>query len=164
MDSRERGDADVGAVVSRLLAVNPQKHALAGAFFDGGMLLQAGFYATLSDMHLAAVDELVIEVPRIFPGARQTARPNDIIDLAFAAGKIVGELHDLVVVIVYPHDWKKQVPKPERASEPYAIELRIMKILSGDEARAVVWPVNARHRWDVADAIGIGLHYLRRTR
>lgn len=61
-----------------------------------------------------------------------------------------------------PRDWKGGVGKPKSVKEMYAIEPRVMERLSAEERATIVWPKNKQRRWDVVDAIGVGLHHIGR--
>ncbi len=105
------------------------------------------------------VTELVIEKPQVYP--RETCDPNDLINLTGTVGAVVHEFAACGEVKVYlPREWKGQVPKPERAAEPYIIAERLKKALTPDELATVKLPKAAAKCWDVWDAVGIGFHYL----
>lgn len=57
--------------------------------------------------------EALIEMPRVYPGSK--VRANDIVDLAFAAGKAYSIITLMspgcAVGTEFPADWKGQVPK-----------------------------------------------------
>ena len=53
---------------------------------------------------------VVVEMPRIYPQDRQR-RPNDILDLTFAAGACAGIFPGVRLQVVWPRTWKGQAPK-----------------------------------------------------
>lgn len=144
-----------------LLAVDPGLHTgwaafaasggVGGALSLGGDLVACG----LGDPPCESAPSLVIEVPQVYP--RQRVPPNDLITLAFQAGRYAGraagEVHE-----VRPHQWKGNLPKD-------VCEARVRAALSEAE-RAVLDAARAPagHRHDVADAVGIGLFFLCRFR
>lgn len=96
--------------------------------------------------------ELIVELPRVYPRDRNK-RPNDLIDLAAAAGTYAVLGH--IKKFVHPRTWKGQVPK----------DIMVKRILARltDKERAVydayeVTRTRATKPDDnVVDAIGIGL-------
>lgn len=103
---------------------------------------------------------LVLEVPH---AVRGDARADNIITLAFAAGRLAGA-HGGHQSHLRPEEWKRQLPKPKRASDPYIVWERCKAELAENERERIEWPGSKRDRWDVADAIGLGLVALGRLR
>ena len=100
-------------------------------------------------------DDLVIECPQIYPGIRSKGNPNNLIAVAFEAGRISGLVRGTVRV-VKPKEWKGSIKKEVmlkrilgRLTEP---ELALIK--------AINLPKSTEH--NVVDAIGIGLFALGR--
>lgn len=150
-----------------IVTIDPGVHGCGWAEFTGGKLNHACYIADSDtdksnrliklahNMRPTTYASLVvIEVPRVYPGAREND-PNDLIDLAFVAGSLVGGFPSTVrIETVYPRTWKGQVPKAVMCK-------RIEGLLSEDE-RANITPVSKTLRHNVLDAIGIGLFQLRR--
>ncbi len=94
----------------------------------------------------------VVELPRIYPGSR-SGRPNDLVDLAAAAG-IIGAVFG-PVEFVHPRTWKGTVPKE-------VMTRRILTRLTDEEHKVHDRYEAARPRakkpdHNVLDAIGVGL-------
>ena len=125
----------------------------------------------------------VIETPRIYPHD-PPRRPNDILELATAAGRLEGWLqrHSIVTRLVFPLDWKGQVKKPihhqriwrvlDERERDLVAEAALMstkaieaKIYRACDTLAKTGAVR-RYSWkahNLLDAVGIGLWDLRRT-
>ncbi len=125
---------------------------------------------------LSQADEVVVEKPTVYPTHAPGAlvvSPNDIVDLAFAAGLVSGRF-GCPVTEVLAQDWKLQMQKP-------VCHNRMLKVLTdaerrhlpaGSEAKVVAavreLGVTGRcpsYRWigvDVLDAVALGLVYLGR--
>lgn len=108
------------------------------------------------------VKHLVLEFPQTYGGRAARGDANDLLPLAFVDGALAALFAEARVVIVRPFEWKGSVPKPASATGSYIIRSRVEARLHVHERVAVAWPKNGRHSWDVADAIGIGLHHLGR--
>jgi hypothetical protein len=99
--------------------------------------------------------ELVIEFPISYPQKHlQKGDQNDLIQLGAAVGAIVDKL-SLPTTMIYPRDWKKQLPKDVCAK-------RIDSRLSEEEKRAIELPKAKSYHHNLIDGIGIGLHHLKR--
>ncbi len=105
-----------------------------------------------------------IEKPRIYPGPRQHADPNDIVTLAVRAGEIAGrfkaENTGMVVQYVFPQDWKRGLDKKvahARLLDPWGPSK--MPTLTDRErgmiANVLALPESKKH--NALDAIGIAL-------
>lgn len=99
------------------------------------------------------VQDIVVELPRVYPRERAKADPNDLVTLAFRAGTKVGiwKAPDTRIHIVRPADWKGQTPKA-------VMNKRVLARLEVDEVVAL----GAENDHNVLDAIGIGLFHLGR--
>lgn len=106
----------------------------------------------------------LIEKPRIYPGPKQKADPNDIITLAVRAGEIAGKFRAentaMTVQYVYPQDWKRGLSKEitkSRLLEPWGPSR--MPTLSDRErgmiTNVLALPQSKQH--NALDAIGIAL-------
>lgn len=92
----------------------------------------------------------VSELPQVYPGPRTIGDPNDLIALALVVGAIDPD-H-----LYKPREWKGNVPKDVMIK-------RIQSKLSADERRKVNLPSPALAH-NVWDAVGIGLHHLKRLK
>jgi hypothetical protein len=133
----------------RRLAIDPGKNSTGWAVFDHvGLLVACGLhYPPL----LIALD-LAIEVPQVYP--RSPVPPNDLITLAFLAGRYAGEAKCLTRY-VWPHEWKGSLSKEVCAR-------RVLKRLRPEE-RLIVKQcekiVAKKKMHNVLDAIGIGKYF-----
>lgn len=109
-----------------------------------------------------AVDRLVLELPQTYGGRASRGDANDLIALAAVDGAIAALFPLASVQAVRPHEWKGSVPKPKSARGKYIVQERVWERLSAEERGRVVWPKAEKLKWDVADAIGIGLWALGR--
>lgn len=100
---------------------------------------------------LSLAQVAVIEKPRIYPKFSRKD-PNDLINVAMAAG--VAHLLAREVQIVYPAEWKGQVPKKIHNK-------RVIEALHPDEKKILTDSGYARNH-NVIDAIGILMRYLKR--
>lgn len=145
-----RGTPLVDTCVFDLLAIDPGAHTGWALFVDGagGARLRAcGLGSPLAEHVL----QVVIEFPWVYPA--HPVPPNDLVTLAFLAGRYAGALTGEVYT-VFPHQWKGNLPKDVCAA-------RVRARLSPEE-RAIVdaCDVPEKQRHNVMDAIGIGLFFL----
>ena len=132
---------------SVLLAIDPGTHT-GWALFDE-KLLGCG----LGDPPTELALRVVIEIPQIYPG--HPVPPNDLITLAFLAGRYAGRA-TCEVSTVFPHQWKGNLSKENCAA-------RVRFRLSPEEKEVVdVLDIPAKQLHNVMDAIGIGLFALGR--
>jgi hypothetical protein len=130
-----------------LLAIDPGTSTGWAVFGYPGAL--AGLRACgLGDPPVEGAGRVVIELPQVYP--RQQVPPNDLIALAFLAGRCAGRARGAVSTVL-PHQWKGNMPKEVCAA-------RVRAALSPEE-RAVVdaCDVPDKQRHNVLDAVGIGL-------
>lgn len=121
-------------------------------FADSGEreLLRAAWWPSEA-VAFPGVTRMVIEVPRIYPGSNSKKGDlNDLIDLALAAGRIAGMNDSATVEMIYPADWKRQVPKEQMVE-------RIKGFLTPEEFKRVELPTAKGKQHNVWDAVGIGL-------
>lgn len=156
--------------MSRMLAIDPGRRAIGWALFCGSDLDLCGLIrANEADLPTDAlrmarevdrtVCRLVIERMRVYPIQQQKGDQNDLLDLSFVSGVVVGvvagnkaqgETH---VELVTARDWKGQVPKD-------VVHKRILAVLSSNERLVLekgTAKVPASLRHNVLDAVGIGL-------
>lgn len=132
-----------------LLAIDPGADSGWALFDDSKTLLECGLgRSVITPSHT------VIEKPRIYPGAKQKARAEDVITLAVRAGEWGGRLEHLSTIrYVEPHQWKGSVPKEIHQPRIWAkLNDKEKSIL--DKACQGMAP-SKRH--NVIDAVGIGL-------
>lgn len=104
----------------------------------------------------------VIELPRIYPAAKQTTDPNDLISIAAVAGACAAYTRGRggTAEFVAPSTWKGQVPKG-------VMRGRILDALDERES-AIALSAEARDGRILGhngiDAVGIGLYGLGRIR
>jgi hypothetical protein len=107
------------------------------------------------------LDQIAIEKPQVYVRSRSKGDPNDLIDLALAAGAIAQALRILspnATIHEYkPAEWKGQLPKD------LCVE-RTRFALTDDERKRVNLPRAKSLAHNVYDAIGIGLKHLKRSR
>lgn len=101
----------------------------------------------------SSVAEWAIELPQVYTQSKWKGDPNDLIQLALVVGALA---YDTQATLYRPSEWKKQVPKEIMGK-------RILERLSLTE-REAIRECPARHKHNVLDAIGIGLHHLKRLR
>lgn len=161
--------------MTKLLAVDPGVRGCGAAIFWDGVLERATYVANpflkgngaAQAALLAAgvlnwagvVNELVVEVPRIYPAARQKGDQNDLIAVAGVAFAVAGRCEPYVtakmMTTYYPRDWKGTVDADE------VMIPRIKGRLSPAEIHRIL-PVKSSLMHNVYDAIGIGLKKLGR--
>lgn len=148
----------------RVVSVDPGKNMLGIAFWVGGELREAGWQSVDSAVIFSPSEEVVLERPRArrpedTPGGQ--AGYQDLIDVAIAGALYAGHC-GAPVRLIYPDEWKGGTKKPERASDPYVVELRCRKILTPEEVARVRLPSARGKQHNVWDAVGLGLFALGR--
>lgn len=89
-----------------VVAIDPGKHASGIAKFIDGVLKSVAY----ADDAETYADEVVVEIPQVYP--KSEGDPNDLIEVAFAAGRLVNQVVGPAELIkVKPAQWKGQVPK-----------------------------------------------------
>jgi len=99
-------------------------------------------------------DTLLIELPQIYPGSKSKGNPNDLIQLAFAAGRIAGKFAHTTTVS--PRAWKGTIKKE-------VMLRRILSKLTDKELfmlKALKLPPSKEK--ECIDALGIGLWHFKR--
>lgn len=126
--------------MSYLLTIDPGRHTGWSVWYQG-VLVTAG----LGLPPVARYDEVVIEVPEVYPGGPKVD-PNDLITLAVLVGRYV-ERHNTVSYLVKPKKWKGQVSKEVCHTRLRAAVPNINNYLEG---------IRDTLQHNVLDAIGIG--------
>jgi hypothetical protein len=104
---------------------------------------------------IPTIHTVIVEVPRVYPAARQKGDQNDLIALAGVAYALACSFSFAEKRIRYfPREWKGTVDKETMARR---IEARLSEV-----ERATIEPCPQSLRHNVLDAIGIGLKYLGR--
>jgi hypothetical protein len=149
-----------------ILSIDPgKKHigwalfTVSGAFCDAGLARGASLEEQMSQMpERDIITRVVGEVMTHYPTARaRDAKANDLLDLQFRMGYIAGCYH----ATFYGYrtaEWKGQLPKE-------VCKQRILRRLAGSDEELLTHlltlvPPSLRH--NVYDAVGIGLHHLKR--
>lgn len=136
------------------LFVDPGVHMSAYALFREGVLGRL-YYTGSRPLIFEKLDVVVAEVPQVYSGSKSKGDPNDLIDLALSAGRILGGLG--MGTTVKPRAWKGTIEKSKMTE--------IIKARLSDLERLVVrefqssFGVPASKMHNVYDAIGIGLWY-----
>lgn len=158
----------------RLLALDPGVRGCGVAVFQGNLLLRATYVPSpaLKGMSAAEVatmaqeavkwafpfDEVVVEVPRVYPAARQKGDQNDLIAVAGVAFGVAARATAMVppscVHSYSPREWKGTLDADDMIE-------RIKARLSPAEIARIITVRNSLMH-NVFDAIGIGLKKLGR--
>lgn len=137
-----------------LVAIDPGKHASGIAVFGSSLLVAA--YYTNDPFVLSWVAEhtpVIVELPQVYVVGK--GDPNDLIALAFAAGRITRRFSD--VDTVKPAQWKGQLPKEVH-------HRRVRACLESAELDAIENSGIARGKLHNAlDAVALGLWKLGRA-
>ncbi len=136
-----------------MISVDPGVHGSGVAFWFAGRLSAVRYY---KPSEISSVLSVVIECPQIYPGVKSKGNPNDLIKLAFEAGRIIGLFNPVELRVIKPRDWKGTIKKE-------AMLKRILSKLTEEElaiVKAANIPKAVEH--NVLDAIGIGLWHLGR--
>jgi len=157
--------------VKRLVAIDPGAKSVALALFKGDTLWHCGLVRAsgLEDLLKAIreldglellggqADEVVVEVPQIYPASKSKGDPNDLIRVALAAGGAAVAAGG-VVKLVRPREWKGTVPK-EIHNRRTIVKLRDFELQIYVTCTKSI-PEALRH--NVLDAVGLGLWRLKR--
>lgn len=144
-----------------LIAIDPGVHRCGVAFFMDGQLQLAEYqensYLFGNEWETSrSYRNVVVEMPRIYPGAQQRKGDlNDLLNLAAVVGRVEEKFKTAVVSRVFPQKWKGQVPKQ-------VMNARVLSKLS-DVERARILSVGAKDH-NTIDAVGIGLWALGRLK
>lgn len=152
-----------------MIAIDPGKRSSGVAMFDSkGTLVRAfltnkaqtkaprsvDWMLSVSDFTIEPLEEVIIEMPKVYPGAARTDL-NDLLDLAAVVGAhaLRAYRQQASVTLVHPQDWKGQVPKK-------IMNARVLSRLTEAEQATIEGAGAKTH--NVLDAIGIGLRHLNR--
>jgi hypothetical protein len=132
-----------------LITIDPGVHGSGLAIWENSRLVSVLYEPELGTF----TDHVVIELPQIYPGSKAKGNPNDLIRLAFQAGRLVGSSSCETVL---PRQWKGTIKK----------EVMLRRILSRltDEELAMLKALRLpkSKEKECIDAIGIGLWKLGR--
>jgi hypothetical protein len=119
----------------------------------------------------ASVDVIVVELPQIYSrgGNKTKGDPNKTcLPLAMVDGALAALFPYAETCSHQPHSWKGTTQKPDRCFDEngkekvYVIKNRVKERLTPAEQRVIEWGNSIERSWDIADAIGVGLHHLGR--
>lgn len=137
----------------KMITIDPGVHGSGFAIWSGSKLVNV-LYEKPNPMEGRFMEPITIEVPQIYPGSKSKGNPNDLIRLAFEAGRIAGMAPACVTVL--PRQWKGTIKK----------EVMLRRILSKltDEELAMLKALKLpkSKEKEVVDAVGIGLWKLGR--
>jgi hypothetical protein len=139
------------------LAIDPGTSTGWALFDSHGIAGKGELVACGGGCPLFDVRRVVIELPQSYPS--HPVPPNDLITLAFLAGRYAGRVPEgTEVQTVFPHEWKGNLPKDVCAA-------RVRARLSKEELALVkACDVPEKQKHNVLDAIGIGLFAFRGIR
>jgi len=145
----ERRGTPLPAGGGYLLAIDPGAHT-GWALFNSTSLLACG----IGEPPTERASRVVIELPQVYP--QQPVPPNDLITLAFLAGRYAGRAMG-VVATVFPHQWKGNLPKDARAARVRA------QMSPGEQKLVDGCGVPKKQMHNVMDAVGIGFFFIDAT-
>lgn len=145
-----------------MYAIDPgKKHSAVAVFLDGELV--GAWFASGDTVNMAAerLGRVVMEQPVAYNGPRrENVDPNDLIEITAAGMAVAARLcrPGEKIQTIQPQAWKGQVPKP-------VTKKRIEgKLTLGERMRLGKCLQEARgERHNVWDAVGIGLHALKRA-
>lgn len=153
-----------------LICVDPGSNTVGLALFAGGHLVEVHLIETpKQNLHRRALQQvrsgrqygnhceyaptIVIEMPRIYPHSE--VRPNDIVELAFVAGCVVGGLsaaNSISDLVLYTaQDWGGQVCKKVKNKRTLKKHPELNDMLK-------IYPVSFHEH--IIDAVAMGDYYL----
>lgn len=167
-----------------MLSIDPGIRGVGAALWDGRALVRAEYvknpfvigngpresaavayavHAWAMRNKVVGVTKIVLEYPQIYQreGGKTKGDPNHLLCLAAIDGAIAAVFTHADIEYFRPADWKGNTCKPEN-DEEYVITGRVKGRLDALECESVVWPTSKKLTYDVADAIGVGLHSLGR--
>ena len=153
--------------MSYQVAIDPGTHGCGLAVFEGGRFLHAEFTSGLGGQitpvleplacvesvfrALADIDELVVEIPKIYDTPYQKGDQRDLIKLALVAGSVLAAARPFArsALPIEPWEWKGQTPKE-------VTERQLRAVMPEQERALIVLPTAASLHHNVWDSIGIG--------
>lgn len=127
-----------------------------------------------------AIKLVIVELPQVYQRgggvkkAKSKGDPNKVVLPLAMVDAAVRALLPMAKAISYkPHDWKGDIGKPVagdgdmpdigmEGEAEYIITTRVKARLEVFELPTVDWTTSKKLSWDVADAIGVGLHHFGR--
>ena len=133
--------------------------AFGGTDAERSAVVGAGLILRTAALECGAARTLV-ELPQIYRAVKAKGDPNDVVRVAALVGWIEASFPRAVHERASPHDWKGTIPKARRLRD-YVVHERNAKALGLCYLR---WfetcPESLAH--NVADAVGLGLWWLKR--
>lgn len=110
---------------------------------------------------------VLLELPRAYPGKKSKTDPNDLIRTGIRLGEFRYQYgsRGFETEEIAANEWKGNIPKPEKASEPYVITERVLEKLDEEELQLLYECKSARAvklDWNLIDAVAMGLWRCRR--
>lgn len=137
-----------------MITVDPGVHGSGLAFWGGDGALELLTYEVPNPHESRYMDHMIIECPQIYMGHKMKGNPNDLIKLAFEAGRIASLAN--TYEIIKPRDWKGTIKK----------EVMLRRILSKLKDTELAYLKSLRlppsKEKECIDALGIGLWRLGR--
>lgn len=131
-------------------------------FEEAGPLLAAQLPTMMDKTHKTRLGEFgttIVEYPRVYPGTKQKAKPEDITALAYNAGVLAGSRvqYDERITTVYPNEWKGTMPKlihHKRLAKNVERAAELMEGVNPPGMRHHVWDAVglARYQWEKVSA------------
>lgn len=171
-----------------IITIDPGVHACALAYFENGHVIAFALTNKISRAEIATigVTHVVVERPE-YQGLRtQSARPADLIALAWSGALVAGTIAGATgahLVELPPSAWKGSEPKPAHHARLWALlDSSERATLGGDKTRDAIETAverGARERWkrggaayyprtwtmhNVLDAVALGAFYVGRMR
>lgn len=140
-----------------VLSIDPGVNHIGWAIHQGDQLTHCDLSNKFSDL-TGNVDIVVIEKPQVYSPKHWKGDPNDLINVAIAAGECGGSFgHGYDVHYVLPATWKGQTPKEVTKNQiNKELDMDEMKVL---KQALMKHPKNLRH--NIYDAVGIGRWYVK---
>jgi hypothetical protein len=146
-------DGDTGRLAHAELVENKEHGDLPSRWYGAARAVSDALFE--DDRRDRFSRTLLVEMPRVYPAARQKGDQNDLMNLV----GVVASLASLIPAegrrLIYPRSWKGTLDADDMIE-------RIKGRLTAVEHRAVKLPSAAGLQHNVWDAIGIGLHALGR--
>jgi hypothetical protein len=151
--------------------VDPGLRGCGVAEFEGGDLLRAAYVknpeagrgynaheamgSAVAEWISESSERIIIEHPRIYPGAQQQKGDlNDLLDVVACGASVAASFRTNYIETVFPGEWKGQVPKEMMTA-------RISRAIT-DAERAKIEKCPASLMHNLLDAVGLGLWKLGR--